>query len=591
MPRTCTAAGYAGWALRAAAPTAVGWSAWNRAPRPGRHVGHQPDDCARDWRVGDLDVALRTKVGVRGHPGVDERAARPWRGAAPGAAGPPTLTTVACARSTSPARRRPCRLGGRGRAWTPTGPSRSTSAAAIAAARATLADAGGSPRGLAAALPWEVAGPLRLRSSGGRPPIGASGAWRRSSRRWPPRLAAGGTGLLAAAQGRGGQARPRGGRRRFAAVDVGRPRGAVGGWRSCAGRVPGAPQVDPLGRLRAAPRRRPARGVVGTFAAEKVDPGTRACCCARWPSRRRVGRARPRPGAVARPRLRHGPARRARRWRPVRARWWPSTTTSRPCVGAAANLGADDRGRASCTPTLTAGRWRARASTRCGATRRSTSVGRWWGRCRARSSRRRTRRCAPAARPGSSRTARCPTRRSSPGGRRWGDATPAGERTFKVLWARRAGLTGGPALDHVPGRRCASASTRPRRADEALEHGPARGFGALRRHDADRRPGTRQEGRVGAGGAQRGAGLAQTGHERLRGTARAGRPPTRCAAGRARRGLLPAPRAPPARRCGSHPRACTVAGSAARASAVGSSKSGTPNSSRHPGGTASTDVA
>jgi hypothetical protein len=81
--------------------------------------------------------------------------------------------------------------------------------------------------------------------------------------------------------------------------------------------------------------------------------------------------------------------------------------------------------------------WGRSGSTRSGATRPSTSGGRWWAPV-ARVRGRRARRAAPGGRglvrgePGAA------LRGGARGWAAWGDATPAGERTFKVLWARRA---------------------------------------------------------------------------------------------------------------------------------------------------------
>jgi len=241
------------------------------------------------WRVGALAVTVRTKVGVRGHPGVDgalvalgealrRGRVRPAGRALDLTGGPAAL----------PAWAAPAGVASR---WTVA----LGSAAALAAARATLADAaagaGACPGAAAAAgpgagpdagpgaaladlvvaLPWELAGPFDWIAW--RPPAD------RGVRRVRAELAAvagllapEGVAVLLQHKDEGAQRAEREAAERFAEVaTVGRG----GGWRvtTLRGPRPGAapaPWADfeaPGGG---------ARAVVGAFAADKLDPGTAA---------------------------------------------------------------------------------------------------------------------------------------------------------------------------------------------------------------------------------------------------------------------------------------------------------------------------
>ncbi|MFN2321778.1 MAG: class I SAM-dependent methyltransferase [Trueperaceae bacterium] len=215
------------------------------------------------WRVGDLDVPIRTKVGVRGHPGVD-----------------PALIALA-----EPLRRGRMELDGRvldltgapaalpvwatgagvAAQWTVA----STSAATIAAARATLA-AAGLEAPVVAALPWEVE--ERFDAVVWRPPAD------RGVRRVAAELAAvarrlcdGGTAWLLQHKDEGAKRTEKAAAERFASADV---VAREGGWRLSALRGPLlAAEVEPWTSF-AAPDG-PMHAILGAFAAEKVDPGTR----------------------------------------------------------------------------------------------------------------------------------------------------------------------------------------------------------------------------------------------------------------------------------------------------------------------------
>jgi hypothetical protein len=169
------------------------------------------------WRVGDLDVALRTKVGVRGHPGVDgalvalgEALRRGRAGPPAGASAHPGAATRALDLTGAPAAM-PLWAAAAGvdAEWTVA----LSSAAALSAAREALGDAPGATARatVVAALPWEVSGPFD--SIVWRPPADrgvqprAGRARRRRGRARPRRH-----GAAAAAQGRGRAAlRARGG--------------------------------------------------------------------------------------------------------------------------------------------------------------------------------------------------------------------------------------------------------------------------------------------------------------------------------------------------------------------------------------------
>ncbi len=220
------------------------------------------------WRVGEQGVPIRTKVGVRGHPGVDaalialaeplRRGRVPLGGRVLDLTGAPAALPVWAAGVGVVAD------------WTVA----STSAATIAAARATLADAGLRVP-ILAALPWEVAG--RFDAIVWRPPAD------RGVRRVAAELGAiaslladGGTAWLLQHKDEGAKRTEKAAAERFASVET---VAREGGWRLSALRGPladpllGAAEVDPWTGFEAPDGT--ARAIVGTFAAEKVDPGTR----------------------------------------------------------------------------------------------------------------------------------------------------------------------------------------------------------------------------------------------------------------------------------------------------------------------------
>jgi 16S rRNA (guanine1207-N2)-methyltransferase len=241
------------------------------------------------WRVGDLEVAVRSKVGVRGHPGVDgalvalgealRRGRVPLEGRVLDLSGAPAALPAWAAATGLEAR------------WTVA----ATSAATLAAARATLADAGlgtvdldalGDGAGsraveLGAALPWEVAGPFE--AIVWRPPAD------RGRRRVAAELAAaarliapGGTVWALQHKAEGAKRGEQAAAARFGSVEV---VGRHAGWRLAALRDP---LPDAVGEaIEEAPTWAtfegpggPVEAVVGSFAAEKLDPGTRVLLAA-----------------------------------------------------------------------------------------------------------------------------------------------------------------------------------------------------------------------------------------------------------------------------------------------------------------------
>jgi 16S rRNA (guanine1207-N2)-methyltransferase len=236
------------------------------------------------WRVGDLDVAVRSKVGVRGHPGVDgalvalgealRRGRVPLEGRVLDLSGAPAALPAWAAATGLEAR------------WTVA----VTSAATLAAARATLGDAGLTTRDLGApgtgaghrsvelgaALPWEVAG--RFDAVVWRPPAD------RGRRRVAAELAAvarlvapGGAVWALQHKDEGAKRGEQAAAARFGSVEV---VGRHAGWRLAALRepLPEAGGDDPWGSFEGPAG--PVHAIVGTFAAEKLDPGTRVLLAA-----------------------------------------------------------------------------------------------------------------------------------------------------------------------------------------------------------------------------------------------------------------------------------------------------------------------
>ena len=375
------------------------------------------------WRVGALAVPIRTKVGVRGHPGVDEallafaeplrRGRVPFDGRVLDLTGAPAVLPVWAARA------------GVSVDWTVA----STSAATIAAARATLADAG-VPAPVLPAHPWEVDG--WFDAIVWRPP--ADRGVRRVAAELAAvaaRLADGGTAWLLQHKDEGAKRTEKAAAERFDAVDV---VAREGGWRLVAlrGPRPGAPDVDRWTAFEAPDGS--ARGVVGTFAAEKVDPGTRALL--RALSERALAGRDGAPGRLLD--LGCGTGLLARAALAAGAVAVVAVDDDLAAVrSAAANLGVDERARVVhadltegvagadfdsvwCNPPFHVGRQVVGALSRAfvAAAHEVLRPGgeAWFVANRA-----------------------LPYEAELAGWAAWGDATPAGERTFKVLWARRAG--------------------------------------------------------------------------------------------------------------------------------------------------------
>ena len=229
------------------------------------------------WRVGDLDVGLRTKVGVRGHPGVDGALLALGEALRRGRAGPPagaSAPTRALDMTGAPAAMPLwAAAAGLDAEWTVA----LSSAAALSAAREALSDAPGAAARatVLAALPWEVSGSFDWIVW--RPPAD------RGVRRVRAELAAvaaalapGGSALLLQHKDEGAQRCEREAAAIFAEVET---VARSSGWRvsELRGPRPGAP-VDPWVAFVPAAGDTgaggPVRAIAGAFAAEKLDPGT-----------------------------------------------------------------------------------------------------------------------------------------------------------------------------------------------------------------------------------------------------------------------------------------------------------------------------
>jgi 16S rRNA (guanine1207-N2)-methyltransferase len=225
------------------------------------------------WRVGDLDVELRTKVGVRGHPGVDGALLALGEALRRGRAGPPAPTAgrLRALDLTGAPAALPAWAAAAGVAadWTVA----LASAAALLAAREGLDAVRGAAATLTAALPWEVPGPFDWIVW--RPPAD------RGVRRVRAELAAvaaalapGGVALLVQHKDEGAQRCEREAAVAFASVET---VARASGWRVSELRGPRpTPPLDPWAAFApaAAGAGGPVRAIVGTFAAEKLDPGT-----------------------------------------------------------------------------------------------------------------------------------------------------------------------------------------------------------------------------------------------------------------------------------------------------------------------------
>ncbi len=223
------------------------------------------------WRVGDLDVELRTKVGVRGHPGVDGALSALGEALRRGRARPPTVSggALRALDLTGAPGAMPSWAAAAGveADWTVA----LSSAAALAAARQVLDAVRGTAATLTAALPWEVSGPFDWIVW--RPPAD------RGVRRVRVELAAvaaalapGGAALLLQHKDEGAQRCEREAAGVFAEVETVE---RSSGWRvsELRGPLPGPP-VDPWVAFEAPDDTGVVRAIVGAFAAEKVDPGT-----------------------------------------------------------------------------------------------------------------------------------------------------------------------------------------------------------------------------------------------------------------------------------------------------------------------------
>jgi len=226
------------------------------------------------WRVGDLAVKLRTKVGVRGHPGVDGallalgEALRRGRIGPPAPAGArPRVLDLSGAPAALP---RWAAAAGIDADWTVA----LSSAAALAAARAASADAPAVDATLLAALPWELSGAYDWIVW--RPP--ADRGVRRVRAELAAvatRLAPEGAALLVQHKDEGAQRSEREAAAAFASVST---VARASGWRvsELRGPRPGAP-VDPWGTFTppaGAGAGGRVRALAGTFAADKLDPGS-----------------------------------------------------------------------------------------------------------------------------------------------------------------------------------------------------------------------------------------------------------------------------------------------------------------------------
>ena len=226
------------------------------------------------WRVGDLDIALRTKVGVRGHPGVDGALLALGEALRRGRAGPPTPTggRLRALDLTSAPAAMPLWAAASGvdADWTVA----LSSAAALVAAREGLDAVRIAAVTLTAALPWEVSGPFDWIVW--RPPAD------RGVRRVRAELAAvaaalapDGSVLLVQHKDEGAQRCEREAAAVFGSVETVE---RESGWRVSELRGPRpVPPVDPwlaFAPAAAAGAGGPGRAIAGTFAAEKLDPGT-----------------------------------------------------------------------------------------------------------------------------------------------------------------------------------------------------------------------------------------------------------------------------------------------------------------------------
>ena len=254
------------------------------------------------WRVGELVVPLRTKVGVRGHPGVDGalvalgEALRRGRVGFGGPKGsqPESASAMRALDLTGGPAALPmwAALTGVEADWTVASSSAAALVAAratLAAARATLAQGATASVALLPALPWELEGPFDLIVW--RPPAD------RGIRRVRAELAAvasilaaDGVAVLLQHKDEGARRSEREAAERFASVST---VAREGGWRVSvlSGPRPGpAPdpwttgdagdELDRSGSDRttaghgSSGRASAGRAVVGTFAADKLDPGT-----------------------------------------------------------------------------------------------------------------------------------------------------------------------------------------------------------------------------------------------------------------------------------------------------------------------------
>lgn len=375
------------------------------------------------WRVGDLAVPFATKVGVRGHPGVDPalvalgEALRRGKVALEGG-----VLDLTGAPAVLPAWGA---LAGVGARWTVALPS----AATLTAARATLAACGADAE-LRAALPWEVGG--RYGAVVWRPPAD------RGLRRVRAELAAvaalvapGGTVWALQHKDEGAQRGERAAAERFGRVEV---VAREAGWRLAALRdpLPDAPPEDPVAAFEAPDG--PARSLAGVFAADKVDPGTRvllAALAARGPAPGRLLDLGCGTGLLARRALRDG------------AREVVAVDDDLAAVRSAALQLADaDAGARArvvhadlidgvvplgfdavwCNPPFHVGRQVVGALSRAFVAAAHEALrpgGEAWF-------------VANRALPYEAELERWAA---------WGDATPVGERAFKVLWARRGPAT------------------------------------------------------------------------------------------------------------------------------------------------------
>lgn len=234
-------------------------------PRPDVVLADHRRCDAAEWRVGARSIAIRTKVGVRGHPGVDgalvalAEALRRGRLRPAGRALDLTATPAAL----------PAWAAAEGLAVTWT--LALSSVALWRAAHATwstVAEGGEAPT-LRAALPWEVGGAFDTVLW--RPP--ADRGWRRLRAELAAVaavLAPDGAAVLLQHKDEGAQRAERDARARFDEVET---IGREGGWRVTVLRGPRAGEpVDPWGP----PDAEGGRSLAGVFAADRPDAGTDA---------------------------------------------------------------------------------------------------------------------------------------------------------------------------------------------------------------------------------------------------------------------------------------------------------------------------